>query len=130
LIPIKGLFIPYGTGAVLVKNREAVTHSFRYTANYMQDSANAITDLCEPADVSPELTRHFRGLRVWLPLRIHGTEPFIACLSEKLLLTKYFRSRLSEIGSRTGPEPDLSISYFWFPAVYVDEDTYNRKLWS
>ena len=27
--PHKGLFIPYGTGAVLVKNREAVTHSFR-----------------------------------------------------------------------------------------------------
>lgn len=126
--PHKGLFIPYGTGAVLVKNREAVTDSFQYTANYMQDSANAITDLCEPADVSPELTRHFRGLRVWLPLRIHGTEPFIACLSEKLLLAKYFRIRLSEIGFCTGPEPDLSISYFWYPSVSVDEDTYNRKL--
>jgi len=126
--PHKGLFIPYGTGAVLVKNRESVTHSFRYTANYMQDSASAITDLCEPADVSPELTRHFRGLRVWLPLRLHGLQPFIACLSEKLLLTEYFRKRLSEIGFCTGPEPDLSISYFWYPSLSVDEDIYNRKL--
>ena len=126
--PHKGLFIPYGTGAVLVKNKEAVTHSFRYTANYMQDSSNAIADLYEPADVSPELTRHFRGLRVWLPLRLHGLQPFIACLREKLLLTEYFRKRLAEIGFRTGPEPDLSISYFWYPSVSVDEDTYNRKL--
>ncbi|HQM70753.1 MAG TPA: hypothetical protein PK521_15715, partial [Bacteroidales bacterium] len=48
--------------------------------------------------------------------------------SEKLLLAKYFRIRLSEIGFCTGPEPDLSISYFWYPSVSVDEDTYNRKL--
>jgi aromatic-L-amino-acid/L-tryptophan decarboxylase len=126
--PHKGLFIPYGTGAVLVKNKEAVLHSHQYTANYMQDSRRAITDVSNPADVSPELTRHFRALRIWLPLQIHGIEPFIACLEEKLLLTLYFRSRLSEIGFKTGPEPDLSISYFWYPSRRVDENTFNQKL--
>jgi len=126
--PHKGLFIPYGTGAVLVKNKEAVTHSHHYTASYMQDSVNTVSGLYEPADVSPELTRHFRGLRVWLPLQLHGMKPFIACLEEKLLLTRYFRYRLEEIGFMTGPEPDLSISYFWYPSKSVDEDTYNRKL--
>jgi hypothetical protein len=61
-------------------------------------------------------------------MQIHGIKPFIACLEEKLLLTAYFRSRLSEIGFKTGPTPDLSISYFWYPAETVDEDTFNKKL--
>jgi aromatic-L-amino-acid decarboxylase len=126
--PHKGMFIPYGTGAVLVKNRKALLHSHQYTANYMQDSVRDAGDIDEPADVSPELTRHFRALRIWLPLQIHGLEPFIACLEEKLLLTAYFRNKLTEIGFATGPEPDLSVSYFWYPSRTVDEDTYNRKL--
>jgi len=91
--PHKGLFLPYGTGAVLVKDKEAVLHSHHYTANYMQDTVG--TDLSiSPAEVSPELTKHFRGLRLWLPLQLHGLEPFVACLQEKLLLTQYFRERL------------------------------------
>ena len=126
--PHKGLFIPSGTGAVLVKNKEAVLHSHQYTANYMQDSTSINGNIDNPADVSPELTRHFRALRIWLPLQIHGLEPFIACLEEKLLLTEYFRNRLSEIGFKTGPVPDLSISYFWYPSEKVDEDIFNRKL--
>ncbi len=126
--PHKGLFIPFGTGAVLVKNKEAVFQSLQYTANYMQDSTRIETSIYNPADVSPELTRHFRALRIWLPLQIHGIEPFIACLEEKLLLTAYFRNKLREIGFKTGPEPDLSISYFWYPSKAVDEDTFNQKL--
>lgn len=125
--PHKGLFIPYGTGAVLVKDNDAVFHSHHYTANYLQD-ADGDHLLISPTDVSPELTKHFRALRMWLPLQIHGLEPFIACLEEKLLLTTYFRSKLSEIGFKTGPEPDLSISYFWYPSKIADENTYNQKL--
>lgn len=126
--PHKGLFIPSGTGAVLVKNKEAVLQSYQYTANYMQDSTRIITNIYNPADVSPELTRHFRALRIWLPLQLHGIEPFIACLEEKLLLTSYFRNKLLEIGFKTGPEPDLSISYFWYPSETVDENAFNQKL--
>lgn len=125
--PHKGLFLPSGTGAVLVKNKDALFHSHRYTANYMQDStlSDAVYD---PADVSPELTRHFRALRLWLPLQIHGIKPFIACLEEKLLLVSHFRKRIKETGFETGPEPDLSISYFWYPCKKTDENKYNRRL--
>jgi aromatic-L-amino-acid/L-tryptophan decarboxylase len=126
--PHKGLFIPYGSGAVLVKNKEAITHSHQYSANYLQDATRNIKNMYDPADLSPELTRHFRALRIWLPLQIHGLEPFIACLDEKLLLTAYFRSKLQEIGFKTGPAPDLSISYFWYPSKAVDEDLFNKKL--
>jgi hypothetical protein len=63
-----------------------------------------------------------------MPLQIHGIKPFIACLEEKLLLISYFRSKLLDTGFMTGPEPDLSISYFWYPSKKTDENTYNRKL--
>ena len=124
--PHKSLFLPYGLGAVLVKDKEAVYHSNHYTANYMQDARSNLSPV-NPADVSPELTKHFRGLRLWLPLKIHGIQPFVACLEEKLLLTQYFRQRLAELGFELGPEPDLSVSYFWFPAE-GDQNEFNRRL--
>ncbi|MBT8258636.1 MAG: aminotransferase class V-fold PLP-dependent enzyme [Bacteroidia bacterium] len=123
--PHKGLFLPYGLGAVLVKDKEAVYHSHVYRANYMQDAV-AEESPVHPADVSPELTKHFRSLRMWLPLQLHGIEPFKACLEEKLLLTRYFREGLLKLGFKLGPEPDLSVSYFWYPAE--DENTFNRAL--
>ena len=124
--PHKGLFLPYGVGAVLIKDSAAVLHSNYYTANYMQDGAQEEM-LKSPANVSPELTKHFRGLRVWLPLQMHGIEPFIACLEEKLLLVQYFRNQLEELGFCLGPTPDLSVSYFWYP-FETDADEKNNQL--
>lgn len=124
--PHKGMFLPYGIGAVLVKNAQAVLASNNYSANYMQDSID--DELTEsPANLSPELTKHFRGMRIWLPLQLHGIEPFVACLEEKLLLVDYFRKRLVENGFSVGPEPDLSVSYFWFACEH-DENALNKKL--
>lgn len=125
--PHKALFLPFGLGAVLVKDREAVFHSHHYSATYMQDARENAQNT-DPADLSPELTKHFRALRLWLPLQLHGIQPFIACLEEKLLLTRYFRNRLKEIGYKVGPEPDLSVSYFWWPVENGDENEFNRKL--
>ena len=124
--PHKGLFLPYGLGTVLIKDKQAAFHSQHYTANYMQDAVSNAE--INPADVSPELTKHFRGLRLWIPLQLHGTEPFIACLNEKLLLTIYFRKKLKKLGFELGPEPDLSVSYFWYPSKIVEEHIFNERL--
>ncbi|UKN02030.1 aminotransferase class V-fold PLP-dependent enzyme [Paracrocinitomix mangrovi] len=124
--PHKGLFLPYGLGAVLIKNKEALFHSHHYTANYMQDALNEDWPL-NPADVSPELTKHFRGLRMWLPLKVHGLAPFKACLEEKLYLTDYFREELVKRGFKVGPEPDLSVSYFWFPVTENENQNQNEN---
>ncbi|MDT0647621.1 aminotransferase class I/II-fold pyridoxal phosphate-dependent enzyme [Zunongwangia sp. F260] len=124
--PHKGLFLPFGLGAVLVKDKEAVFHSHHHSANYMQD-AHAEVSRVDPADVSPELTKHFRALRLWLPLQLHGIAPFTACLEEKLLLTRYFRGKMLDSGFRVGPEPDLSVTYFWWPRD-ENEDEFNKKV--
>ena len=124
--PHKGLFLPYGIGAVLIKDKEIVFKSHHYTANYMQDALNE--NFVNPADVSPELTKHFRGLRMWIPFILHGIEPFEACLNEKLLLTRYFREKLKELGFKLGPEPDLTVSYFWYEPEHIGANDFNRQL--
>jgi glutamate/tyrosine decarboxylase-like PLP-dependent enzyme len=124
--PHKGLFLPYGIGAVLVKDRDAVFHSNRAGADYMQDAYR--DDLpVNPSDLGPELTKHFRGMRMWLPLQLYGTKPFAACLEEKLALTKYIRIKLKNLGFNLGPEPDLSVTYFWMDRG-ADSDVFNQHL--
>jgi glutamate/tyrosine decarboxylase-like PLP-dependent enzyme len=125
--PHKGLFLPYGSGAVLIKNTAAVKAAHVYAANYMQDTLQA--DEMSPADLSPELTKHFRGLRLWVPLKLFGVAPFRAALEEKMLLARYFRERLLEIpGFETGPEPDLSVVTFRYVPARGDADAFNRRL--
>lgn len=125
--PHKGMFLPYGLGAVLIKNKQAVYQSHSHTANYMQDTLGDQNPV-NPSDVSPELSKHFRGLRLWLPLQLYGTEPFVACLEEKLLLTEYIREQLIKLGFKTGPKPDLTVTYFWFPSQSTEENIFNKKL--
>lgn len=118
--PHKGLFLPYGTGALLVKNKQNLFRSFHFKANYMQD-ADEPDDQISPSDISPELSRHFRGLRLWLPLQLHGLKPFRAALEEKLLLTQYFYKEIKKLGFETGPEPELSVMIY----RYVPEELKN-----
>jgi glutamate/tyrosine decarboxylase-like PLP-dependent enzyme len=125
--PHKTLFLPYGLGAVLVKDRRHLMASHHYTASYLQD-ANRITDELSPADLSPELTKHFRGLRLWLPLLLHGVAPFRAALSEKILLCRHMRQRLSELpGIEVGPPPQLSVALFRHVPDQGDANAFNLR---
>ncbi|MBI5836708.1 MAG: aminotransferase class V-fold PLP-dependent enzyme [Candidatus Eisenbacteria bacterium] len=94
LDPHKGLFFPYGTGCLLVRERESLRRPYRVAGAYLQD----ITGGDEPnfSDISPELSREFRGLRVWLPLQLHGLEPFRRQLGEKLELTRWAYGQLKD----------------------------------
>jgi aromatic-L-amino-acid/L-tryptophan decarboxylase len=76
----------------------------------MKDSLSY--DEPDPAETGIELSRHFRGLRIWLPLQLHGLAPFKAALEEKLLLCRYFKREMDAAGFETGPEPDLSVTIF------------------
>jgi glutamate/tyrosine decarboxylase-like PLP-dependent enzyme len=126
--PHKGLFLPYGSGAVLVKDRQALQDAHHYTANYMQDTA-ASRDELSPTDLSPELTKHFRGLRLWLPLKLCGVAPFRACIEEKLLLARYFHEQLQRIpGFEVGPFPDLSVVTFRYVPARGDVTAFNERL--
>ena len=116
LDPHKGLFLPYGAGVLVVRDAEPLLASHDYTGSYMQDARREPGEI-SPADVSPELSKHFRALRMWLPLMLLGTGPFRAALEEKILLARYFHAQIGRAGYEVGPCPDLSIvTYRWAPA--------------
>ena len=59
-----------------------------------------------PAEVSPELSKHFRGLRMWIPLKLHGIKRFRNALEEKQLLAQYLWEKMNKMGEfEVGPEP-------------------------
>jgi glutamate/tyrosine decarboxylase-like PLP-dependent enzyme len=125
--PHKGLFLSYGLGAVLIKNVEAQFNSHFYKANYMQDAHQNPGEL-SPADLSPELTKHFRGLRMWLPLQLYGLAPFRSALEEKVMLCRYFYKEVQRIGFEVGPEPELSIMIFRYLPEQEPIDDFNQQL--
>jgi glutamate/tyrosine decarboxylase-like PLP-dependent enzyme len=126
--PHKSLFLPYGCGAVLVRDREMMRAAHYYQANYMQDIVGA-EDEYSPADHSPELTRHFRGARLWLPLKLFGLRPFRACLEEKLLLAQHFYEEIQKIdGFEAGPAPQLSVVTYRYVPRRGDADEFNKRL--
>lgn len=128
LDPHKGLFLPYGLGVVLIREGDVMKKAFSQSANYLQDLIE-VQDEVSPADVSPELTKPFRGLRLWLPLKLHGVKPFRAALEEKLLLAQYAYTKLNTMeGFVTGGEPQLSIVTFWYQPKKGDINEFNKAL--
>ena len=128
--PHKGLFLPFGTGALLVKEGQKLYQAYAHDANYLQDKDYLVSQAeLSPADLSPELTRHFRGLRLWLPLKLLGVAPFRAALEEKLLLARHFHQTLSQVdGFEVGPVPDLSIVTYRYQPQRGDANDFNRRL--
>lgn len=126
--PHKGLFLPYGTGVILVKHQQKLYDSQHTTAHYMQDTYQSIEEY-SPADLSLELSRHFRGLRMWLPLQLFGVAPFRAALDEKIHLCRYFYTRLQTLENfDLGPFPELSITFFRYKPKQGDLNQFNQKL--
>jgi aromatic-L-amino-acid decarboxylase len=128
LDPHKALFLPYGTGAALVRDGSRLYTSQNYEAAYMQDIPDDIEEV-SPAELSFELTKHFRGLRLWLPLKLFGIAPFRAALSEKIQLARYFHDRIQQIsGFEAGPAPDLSVVTYRYRPARGDADEFNQRL--
>jgi len=128
LDPHKSLFLPWGSGIMLARDAATLAWSNRYAGHYMQDAARNTAEL-SPAEMSPELSRPFRALRMWLPLMVVGLAPFRAALEEKLLLTRYFHREVERLG--VGPDPELSVATFrWAPEGMSDleADRINERL--
>lgn len=128
LDPHKGLFLPYGTGALLVRDGEALRRAHQVDASYLQDLA-AGEEVINFSDYSPELTRSFRGLRVWLPLKLFGAARFRAYLDEKLDLARWACEQLREIdGIEIVAQPQLTVVAFRYRAANGADNSVNRRI--
>jgi aromatic-L-amino-acid decarboxylase len=117
--PHKGMFLPYGTGCLLVRDGQKLRAAHQVAAEYLQDLAakDHAPVPWSPAELGPELSRDFRGLRLWLPLMLHGAGAFRDALAEKLALTTRFMDGLDRLVAAGHPievvaRPQLSLVAF------------------
>lgn len=132
LDPHKSLFMPYGIGCLLVRNGDHLKRAHQLRGEYMTATpvSPEFTDFC---DISPELTRSCRGLRVWLPIKLHGIEPFRRNLDEKLDLARYAADELHKLNDELTDgsievvsEPQLSIVAFRLVRPGLSDDELNQ----
>jgi aromatic-L-amino-acid decarboxylase len=128
LDPHKGMFLPYGTGCLLLRDPDALRRAHQLTADYMQDLALP-EGAVNFADISPELSRDFRGLRIWLPLKLYGAAAFRDNLQEKLDLARWAHRELQTIpGIECIDAPQLSVAAFRYVPERGDADAFNVEL--
>jgi aromatic-L-amino-acid decarboxylase len=128
LDPHKGMFLPYGTGALVVREGQKLRDAHHVgTSAYLQDLAGD-ADIPNFAEYSAELSRDFRGLRVWFPLQLHGVSAFREALDEKLDLTEHLYEELKADPNLEVPwSPDLTVVPF---RLRDGDDDANRALLS
>ena len=126
LDPHKGLFLPYGSGCLLARDASHLRAAHTVGADYLppMQEEREFVDFC---NISPELSRGFRGLRIWLPFRLHGVGPFRANLDEKLDLALWAAERLREVEAlHVVDEPQLSLVAFRLEPAGLDAEQTNR----
>lgn len=96
LDPHKSLFLPFGTGSLLVRDRERLRRAHLVHSDYISAAVEAgeAAGAFNFADHSPEMSRASRGLRLWLPLKLLGANAFRDCLDEKLDLATWCEAQL------------------------------------
>jgi aromatic-L-amino-acid decarboxylase len=126
LDPHKGMFLPYGTGSLIVRDGARLHDAMFAGAAYLQDRAPE-GELPNVNEYSPELSRDHRGFRVWLPLKLHGVRAFREALDEKLDLARHLYDALRQDPAIEMPwEPQLTVVPFRL--ANADDDTNRRFL--
>jgi len=126
LDPHKGLFLPYGTGAFIVRDRHKLKQVFSHEADYIPEKESG-SESWDFSDISLELSRPFRGLGVWLPFKMHGADTFRAALDEKLDLARYFHQQLVNKNRwQIIASPELSLTVFRYNNNQLAQDRLNK----
>jgi aromatic-L-amino-acid decarboxylase len=129
LDPHKALFVPYGTGCLTVRDEEPLVAAHAGEADYLDDQGGG--DVPDLSRRGPELTRPFRALRVWLPLRLCGVEAFREAAAEKVALAREAADELASVPHlEVVAAPQLSTLAFRFDpeAVPGDADAWTQAL--
>jgi aromatic-L-amino-acid decarboxylase len=125
------MFLPYGTGALLVRDGAALRAAHEATADYLPPMPHP-SEFYDPSQHGPELSRGFPGLRVWLSVKLFGTAAFRAAQEEKRALALDAARRVAALpGIVIDATPELSLFAFhlsWPGATTADEDRATRAL--
>jgi glutamate/tyrosine decarboxylase-like PLP-dependent enzyme len=92
--PHKWLYAPIDAGIVIVNQPGLLERSFAVHASYLQSGSDRVE--VNFFERSPENSRPFRALKVWLALQAYGRAGYADLITRNLALAAYLESRVQE----------------------------------
>jgi glutamate/tyrosine decarboxylase-like PLP-dependent enzyme len=128
LDPHKWLYMPVDVGCALVRDASALGRAFSYSADYVDVVASPDMSQYVFWDYSPELTRRFRALKIWMALKTYGVRAFAAAIERNIQLARRLAALIeaSDDFELLAPVP-LSIVCFRYTRG-DDLNSLNRRL--
>jgi aromatic-L-amino-acid decarboxylase len=93
LDPHKWLYQPFECGCLLVRAGQRLHEAFRIQPDYLKDTEAAELEV-NFSDLSVQLTRMSRALKLWLSLRYFGVEAFRAAIDRSIDLARFAQARI------------------------------------
>ncbi|HEX7282833.1 MAG TPA: aminotransferase class V-fold PLP-dependent enzyme [Vicinamibacterales bacterium] len=126
LDPHKWLYAPLDAGCLLVKDAAALRRAFSEGAGYIDVVADREMSEFAYWDHSPELSRRFRALKIWLLLKIHGVRAIQDAIDGNIEVAQHLAERIDRSNDfeRLAPAP-LSIVCFRYKH---GDDAFNKRL--
>ena len=111
----KWMYQPLDCGCLLFRDASAARAAFSDTAEYTRAfSADAVEGFAF-FEESPELSRRFRAMKLWLSLRYHGVSAFRAAIRKDLELAQRLASAIDATPEleRLAPVPLSAVCFRW-----------------
>jgi aromatic-L-amino-acid decarboxylase len=126
LDPHKWLYAPLDAGCLLVKDATALRRAFSEGAGYIDVVADREMSEFAYWDHSPELSRRFRALKIWVLLKIHGVRAIQDAIDGNIEVAQHLAERIDRSNDfeRLAPAP-LSIVCFRYKH---GDDAFNKRL--
>jgi glutamate/tyrosine decarboxylase-like PLP-dependent enzyme len=87
--------VPYDAGFLLMRDGEAHREAFVTSCGYLaREERGMAAGATWPCDLGPELSRGFRALKVWMTLKVYGTEAIGRVIQTTCELARYLESRI------------------------------------
>jgi glutamate/tyrosine decarboxylase-like PLP-dependent enzyme len=98
----KWLYQPVDCGLLLYRNADLARATFSFTGDYARAVGTTPLESFAFFDESPELSRRFRALKLWLSLRYHGFEAFRAAIRADM-------AHAQSLGAEVAQTPGLEL---------------------
>jgi len=93
----KWFSVPMGASVVLVNHPKALAKTFAIRTDYMPDD-DEMSRAIDPYTTSIQWSRRAIGLKIFLPLAIHGWKGYSEMITAQIILAKYLRDQLMAAG--------------------------------
>ncbi|HEY8209780.1 MAG TPA: aminotransferase class V-fold PLP-dependent enzyme [Myxococcaceae bacterium] len=111
----KWMYQPLDCGCLLFRDASAARAAFSDTAEYTRAFSSDPIEGFAFFEESPELSRRFRALKLWLSLRYHGVAAFRAAIRKDLDLAQRLASKVDATPEleRLAPVPLSAVCFRW-----------------